>query len=217
MTIAGYTYLELQNEVLEHQFSDGKYRPLVKKWLNQAQRRAVIESESRTQEESSSITTSAGDATYELPANFARMIDLFNSETHQLPQPLDIREYDNLSKSEGQPYAYAVIGNQITFYPTPNAAYPFTLRYWRLPADMVAETDQPEIPVQYHELLIAYAMKKAFQREDDLQMAQAWEAQWEKGILKMRGEVQADVFDGPRQVAGSFADVHGPAFGVWRG
>lgn len=217
MTIAGYTYLELQEEVLSFQFSANKYRSLVKKWLNQAQRRAVIESEIRTQEEAYEFTTAAGTATYELPANFARSIDFFNSETHELLQPLDIREFDNLSKSEGRPYVYTVIGNKLTLYPTPNAAYPFTLRYWRLPADMINDTDQPEIPVQYQENLIPYAMAKAFNREDDWQAAQVWEGKWERSILKMRGEVQSDVFDGPRQVPGAFADVHGPAYGVWRG
>jgi len=217
MSIAGYTFIELQEEVLSHQFSAGKYRELVKDWLNQAQRRAVIESEMRVQDETYSISTTAETAGYELPADYSRLIDFFNSETHELMTPLDIREYDTLSKSSGQPYAYTTIGNSVTLYPTPNAVYKFTLRYWRLPADMVNETDEPEIPVQYHELLIAYAMKKAYMRENDYQAAQVWEVQWEKGIGKMRGEVQHDTFDGPQQVPGAFADVHGPPYGVWRG
>lgn len=212
-----YTFEELVQEGLSFQFSESEYESLFKRWLNQAQRRAVIESEIRTQEEAYSFTTTAATATYELPANFARLIDFFNEETHELVQPLDIREFDNLAKSEGRPYAYTVIGNKLTLYPTPDGAYPYVLRYWRLPAEMTQAADTPEIPSQYQEVLLAYALKKAYMRENDSAMAQMWEAQWEKGILKMRGEVQADVFDGPRQVAGSFADVHGPPYGVWRG
>ena len=214
MTIAGRTYGELISEVLEHQFSDAKYRPLVKKWLNDAQRRAVIESEFRTQEASESYSTTASDATYVLPTNFSRLIDLFNTETHEQLTPLDPREYDELPESTGRPYAYTVIGSELNLYATPDGVYPLKLRYWRLPADMVEDTDTPEIPVQYHELLIAFAMKKAFMREDDLPMAQQWDAIWREGVLKMRGEVQHDVFDGPRQVPGSFGNET-PLVNTW--
>ena len=211
-----YTLEDLVQEGLSFQFSETEYEALFKRWLNQAQRRAVIESEIRTQEEVFSFSTTAATATYELPSNFARLIDFFNEETHELMAQLDIREFDNLTKSEGSPYAYAVIGNRLTLYPTPNVAVPLVLRYWRLPAEMIQPSDTPEIPTQYQELLLAWALKKAYKRENDTAMAQMWEVEWEKGILKMRGEVQGDVFDGPRQVAGSFADVHGPAYGVWR-
>lgn len=212
-----YTFESLVQEGLDFQFSETEYEELFKRWLNQAQRRLVIESEIRTQEEAFSFSTIATTATYELPANFARFIDFFGSETHELLTPLDIREFDNLPKSEGTPYSYTVIGNKLTLYPTPSVIVPLTLRYWRLPAEMIQASDTPEIPVQYQELLLAWALKKAYQRENDYAAAQQWETQWEKGVLKMRGEVQGDVFDGPRQVAGSFADAHGPAFNVWRG
>lgn len=217
MSIAGLTYGELQEEVLAHQFSDSKYRPFVRKWLNQAQRRAVIESEMRIQESAQSYTTGAEDSGYGLPSDFSRLIDLFYVENHELVVPMDVREFDALPSAAGRPYAYTVRGGEVIFYPTPDAIYSFTLRYWRLPQDMVNESDLPEIPAQYHELLIAYAMRKAFLREDDFQAAQQWEAVWEKGLLKMRGEVQHDVFDGPRQVRGTWNDEHGlPPVGSWR-
>lgn len=218
MSIAGYTFLELQEEVLSHQFSAAKYRDLVKAWLNQGQRRSVIESEIRTQEASDEFSTEANVSSYTLPTDFSREIDFYNTETHELLIPVGVRDYDSFPTSTGRPYTYTVVGNKLVLYPTPDGVYPLAFRYWKLPSDMVNDTDTPEIPVQYHELLIAYAMKKAFQREDDLQMAQMWEAQWEKGILKMRGEVQGDVFDGPRQVAGAWEDPHGPQLNsVWRG
>jgi hypothetical protein len=212
-----YTLETLVQEGLDFQFSETEYEELFKRWLNQAQRRMVIETEIRTQEEAFSVSTVTGTATYELPTNFARLIDFFNEENHELLTPLDIREFDGLPKSEGTPYAYTVIGNKLTLYPTPSVTVPLTLRYWRLPAEMVQASDTPEVPYQYQELLLAWALKKAYKRENDQAMAQMWEVEWEKGIQKMRGEVQGDVFDGPRQVAGSFADTHGPAYGVWRG
>ena len=216
MSIEGQTYLSLQNEVLEHQFSETKYRPLVKTWLNQAQRRAVIESEIRTQESSQTYSTESGVATYTLPTNFARLIDFFNTETHEILSPLDPKDYDSLPASTGRPSAYAVLGNSLTLYATPDGVYPLELRYWKLPADMSADSDTPEIPVQYHELLVAYAMRKAYLRENDYQAAQVWQQVWAEGILKMRGEVQHDTFDGPRQVAGTWGELANYPTVWWR-
>lgn len=216
MTVAEYTYLQLQEEVLTHQFSPTKYRELVKTWLNQAQRRLVIESEIRTQEESETITTSAALGTYALPANFSRTIDLFNSETHELLTKLEVKDYDSLPTSSGRPYGYATIGTNILLYPVPDGVYSHTLRFWKLPPDMSADSDTPEIPAQYQELLIAFAMQKAFMREDDFQASQVWQAVWEKGVLKMRGEVQSDTADGPSQVPGSFGDINEGSPNTWR-
>jgi hypothetical protein len=207
-SIPGYTFLELQEEVLSHQFAPNKYRDLVKRWLNQAQRRLVLESEIRTEEEAEEITTIAGEATYTLPSLFARFIDLFDSETHEPLGALDLRDYDALPPSSGRPSSYTAISGNLSLYPTPDAVYSLTLRFWRLPEDMEADSDYPEVPAAYQELLIAWAMKRAYQRENDWQEATSWEAQWEKGVLKARGEVQHDMFDGPRQVTGSWEDLN---------
>lgn len=217
MTIAGRTFLELQEEVLAFQFAEGKYRPLVKTWLNDAQRRAVIESEIRTGEAEVSYVTALNDRSLELPADFSRLLDLFNESTDELLIPLDPRQFDTLPESRGRPTHYTVIGDEILLYPIPDGAHAIDLRYWSLPVDMVADGDEPSIPKQYHQILVGYAMYKAYLRENDYQAAQVWAAEWSAGVLKMRGEVQADVFDGPRQVGGSWGDPHGlPQLNVWR-
>lgn len=217
MTIAGRTYRELINEVLEFQFAPGKYESLTKKWLNDAQQQLVLESEIRVQESEVAYTTLTTDPTLELPEDFSRLIDLFNTETHELMIPLDPREFDTLVESVGRPTHYTVIDNEVNVYPTPSGTYKLGLRYWRLPKDMVADSDQPEIPKQYHSILISYAMWKAYLRENDYQAAQVWAADWASSLLKMRGQVQSDVFDGPRQVGGSWGDPHGvQQLNVWR-
>lgn len=216
MSIAGMTYLQLQQEVLSFQFSEN-YRELIKRWLNTGQRKAVQESEFRTQEEAKAFTTTKADSTLELPADFSRWIDFYNSETGESLQSLELREFDAQEATTGRPTAYTVVGNQITLYPSPDAAYGLSLRYWRLPADMSADGDKPEIPVQYHEILIAYAMNKAYLRENDYQAAGVWKAEWEAGIAKMRGEAQHDVFSGPKQVSGTWGDsMDLVARSVWR-
>lgn len=216
MTIAGMTYKQLQEEVLSFQFSEN-YRELIKRWLNTAQRKAAQESEFRTQEEAKAFTTTKADSTLELPADFSRWIDFYSSETGEALLPLELREYDALEATTGRPTAYTVVGDQITLYPSPDAAYGLSLRYWRLPADMSADGDEPEIPAQYHEVLVSYAMMKAYARENDYQASRFWKEEWDAGVAKMRGEVQSDTFSGPKQIGGSWDyGVDYAASSVWR-
>jgi hypothetical protein len=217
MSIAGRTYLELQDEVLEFQFSPNKYRPLVKRWLNEAQRQVAISAELRDMETTTAVTTTPTTEGYVLPENYGRLLDFFYIESHELVAPMDVRDLDALPESTGRPYAYVVRDDELILYPTPDGVYTFTLRYWKLPADMVADSDEPELPVQYHQTLIGYPMWKAYLRENDYAAASTWQAIWEQGLLKLRGEVQHDSFDGPRQVDGSWGDAHGiPPYASWR-
>lgn len=210
MTIAGLTFKALQDEVLTHQFSPTQYRDLVATWLNRGQRIAAIQAELRTQVASQAITTVAKDASYALSEDFGRIIDFFDSE-HEEITPLTLEEFDPLaSDAGGRPEAYTFQGNEILLYPTPDAAYKLTLRYWKLPQDMEVDEDQPEIPPQYHDLLVAYAMQKAYMRENDFGAAKVWEEAWEKGLQKMKGEAVYSSYDGPTQVEGSWG--HSPSY-----
>lgn len=204
MTIAGRTFLELQEEVLEFQFNAPKYRPLVKRWLNDAQRKVVQQSEARTQQDIATISAIAGDRSYALPEDFGRIIDIFRPESGHLA-PLGVRDFDALPASSGAPTRYLIAGTEVHFDVTPDGAYEVQMRYWRLPADMVEDADEPEIPPQYHDLLVAYALHRAYAKENDYAASTFWKGEWEAGLLKMRGEVQHDTFDGPKRVGGSWA------------
>lgn len=217
MSIAGRTYKQLQDEVLTYQFAEGKYRPLVKTWLNDAQRIAVIQSEMRTMRTSAAYTTEVGESALELPSNFSRIYEIRDTSTGIQLVPMDLDEVDTLPSTRGRPNIYTSDGTHLLVYPTPDGAYTLSLRYWRLPSDMSADTDLPEIPVQYHALLVSYAMWKAYLRENDYTAANVWATEWQGALLKMRGEVQSDMFDGPRQVPGGEGDLHGtPPLNVWR-
>ncbi len=202
--IAGRTYRELIDEVLSFQFSPGKYEALVKKWLNDGQRQIVREAEIRTQEATAAYETISGGNTATLPEDFARFIDFYGPSGELTQQ--DLRDFDELEGSSGAPTVFAVEGNNLYLGPIPDGAYNLTLRYWRLPADMDADTDEPSIPKLYHDLLPAYPMAKAYARENDYAASNFWKGEWEAGIGKLRGEVQSDMFQGPRQVAGTWSE-----------
>lgn len=198
------TFAELTAEVLAHRFSPTKYETFVHGWLNEGQRDVALRADIRTGQSVSTITTAAGTATANLPADFARFISLTSSS--RSVERLELREFDDLSPSTGTPSCYVIIGTAINFYPTPDATYTLQLRYWRLPAVMVDPNDVPELPLQYHHLLVRYALIRCYQRENDYTAASYEQDQYETDLAKLRGQAQYDTHDQPSQVQGSWMD-----------
>lgn len=96
---------------------------------------------------SASISTFAGNASYPLPADhFETMgIDInFNSFTNTMtPFQFEQRNwYKNAGWGPNQPVAYRIVGNNLTFIPTPNG--PFSLTHWYIPAavKLTLDTDK---------------------------------------------------------------------------
>jgi hypothetical protein len=209
------TYLDLQDEVISHQLNDTKYRPYVKEWLNEAERFIALQAGIRTGQDVESYSTTSDDATLALPSDFLRIIDLANTDDDDLLRVIDLRSFDDLPSQTGQPTYYVIIGQNVTLYPTPDAVYPLQLRYWSLPPAMTSDGVSPTIPAQYHHLLVRYALMRAFQRENDYEAAAYYREQFENDVQKLRGEVQYEGQDGPRQVPGMWDDGVQP-LGVWR-
>lgn len=209
------SFIDLQDEVISHQLNDTKYRPYVKKWLNEAQRFIALQADIRTGQESEAYSTVADTSTLALPTDFLRIIDLANTDDDDLLTVIDLRDFDDLPTQTGAPRYYVLIGQNITLYPTPDGVYPLQLRYWKLPVDMTSDGVEPSIPEQYHHLLVRYALMRAFQRENDYEAAAYYREQFENDVQRLRGEVQYEGQDGPRQLPGMWEDGPNP-IGVWR-
>jgi hypothetical protein len=204
------TFADMQTECLEHQLNDTKYRPSVKRWLNDAQARVCRQASIRTEQVTQTYSTTSGTNTLALPATYARKIDLRNTTDQDLLNLLEMREYDDLSASSGKPLWYIIIGANIELYPNPDATYPLTLRFWRLPATLTADTDTPEIPGDWHFILPYWALYRCFSRENDIEQASYWKNEWLTELEKLKGELQYEGQDAPRQQPGDFDD--GPLF-----
>jgi hypothetical protein len=204
-------YGELQNEVLSHQLNDTKYRPYVKSWLNEGQRFVTAQTDIRSQYES--LATTLTDPQFDLPDDYSRLIEVIDttdSGDGRHLYPMEIPDFHEAPASYGPPEFYAVIGNTVYLFPYPADGTEITLNYYRQPVLMTTEGDEPEIPDTYHHLLIRWALYRAFQRENDYEAAGYWRGEFENDLMKMRGEVQHDTFDGPRQVPGTWDDETSP-------
>jgi hypothetical protein len=192
----------LQDEALHDDFDPTKYRTLVKAWINDAQRRIARRIDMRVGEATQSFDTAAGTAEYALPSDFYRLRTLYENTERYLLEEADLRDIDDAETGQGRPYLFVLNGANVLLSPTPDAAYPMRLRYWKSPPLLVGDANVPIIHEDYYDLLVSFARARLFRAEDDPEMAQQYMSEFEDRLSYMAGELQYETRGRPRQVPG---------------
>lgn len=173
------TFLQLQTHVgLLVDDTNFGYHTLtsVKSYLNNAayevQRRLLKMHQSYY---SQCVTTSLviDQKEYVLPGDFLCMYDLWivlsgtapNEETLQLDYVAPSRKHEFISNS-GTPSHFYLKKNKIVLTTAPDAVLTLEMEYAPLIAQMVNDSDEPDIPDQFHELVALYAVRTCFLRDD---------------------------------------------------
>lgn len=207
--------VELQTEVLAHQFNSQRFGSLIIRWLNEAQRKIVRETDAFISNARQTYALVSGTASYDLPSDFIREDYLSIDETGSFESivllPLDsFQSFDELNTStRGKPTNYAIdfgsssADREFYVYPNPNKAYTVNFNYWKFPAEITLSVD-PVIPSDYHDLLVQYALYKCFEAEHDVSYAQYHKQQFTDGLAKLKGALQLDTQTRPRQVSGTW-------------
>jgi len=73
------------------------------------------------------------------------------------------KPYPQASTDEGQPTVYYLWNQNVNFYPWPDKTYTFQIRYYAGDADLVNQTDIPNLPIQGPELLALWGYKMILQ------------------------------------------------------
>jgi hypothetical protein len=137
------------------------------------------------------FTTTAGTATYPQPTDVSDIRSLRDTSRRLELRALTLRQLDRGPASQGPPSCYAQSGQSFVLWPTPDGPYPLELRYWKIPAALVADTDVPTvIPANWHWLLWSWAIAQAFRAEDDVQRAQSWDARFTQGLAAFSASVK---------------------------
>ena len=189
---------DLTQEVLDHQFSPTQYKSYIETKLNQAQDYLAAQIDMRPLLASHPVPTVAGTAAYSLPSNFQRLFNVYLTDGTGQRLPLyaeAIQEFDSRPVATGQPVRYCIEGSQLRLHPTPDAGYSITIRYYRLPAELVNANDVPEAPPEYWDLMVNYALWHCFERENDYNAAQYHKGRFDEDLAKARGELQYDTDD----------------------
>lgn len=84
------------------------------------------------------------------------------------------------------PSYWRIFNGQIEVYPNADAIYDLKLRYLKGPGELVNDTDVPEIPEAFGELVVLAAYKRALEHNDDFDQAQ---------VIQQQIDIQTDNMD----------------------
>lgn len=202
------TTQELREEVLAYGFNSPRYGARVEKWLDEAHKKIARRINIRTRTDTESISTTSGVSTYALPSDFGRIISISDTDLNDPIESLDMRTFDDLTVESGQPYFYTIIQGNINLYPTPNGTYNLQLRYYTLPTTLSSSGTvvDPVTPEDYDNILVDYALSKAYAAEHDYKAADYHRNLFIDSLANMKGELQSDTHEGPKQVPGTWAE-----------
>jgi hypothetical protein len=196
MPATNLTFKNLQDRVLSFGYGETA-RTNVKEWINMAYSDVMSRRRWSWSQDTQTVVTVAGTPTVTLasltdpPLFWGRLYPT----TSNLREPtyLDPMRYnDGLTRqspslTRGIPEYYTIFDQTVTFYPTPNGVYTFTLYYWKGAAEMVNDADQPLIPAQWRNVLVYGALRFAAERDRNDNSLARRTAEYEKNIAHMIG------------------------------
>ena len=205
------TFLQMQDEALNYCADPTTYRDRIKRWLNEGQQRVLARTTLSDSLEESTVTAVAG-ASLLLTIGGNRIDSISIPAQEVRLRAIEARDLDNMTEAQGCPVAYYIVagttGPQVHLYPTPDAAYEVTVRFWQAAADMVNDSDVSLVPGGYHDMLVNYAVARIYLAEDDAEMFQMHDQQFEDKLRKLAVDRQYARRDGPIVTPGTWGDPH---------
>lgn len=138
----------------------------------------------------SDITNGVG-----LPANYVQALDLTLTTTGTLKviEYVDVRTIDAMYPSPGNttlnpvniPYLWYFYQDTIKVFPAPAAAYAISMRYFKKPTDLVSDSDVPELPAEFQELLVMGAAYRVLQVKDNYDQAAILQNKYDEILQKL--------------------------------
>lgn len=200
------TFKEMQDEVINHGFPES-YRSRIRNWLNEAQSRIANLFELPELYQTTTIQTVINQSSYSLP-NMTRLNGVTNadspSELSYLGDTADVTFYNQNGQNLGEPQYYALSGSNLLLTPIPDAVYTLTVDFYGRASTLTGDSDVSVLPSDYHDVMVSYALSRAYRSEDDPQMSQFFYSEFMRDLQLLGADRQSVVRDGPRQVPGGW-------------
>lgn len=130
--------------------------------------------------ETAYMLTTSDTFKYELPDNFIEEFKVFLNDEKFNPVPLEDKEIE-----EG----YFIWEDDFCFSITPPENGELVIYYYRKPiAKLIDDTDEPEVPIEYQNLLVNYALYKAKTKDKDANLSQYYYQEYLRGLSTMKNE-----------------------------
>lgn len=145
----------------------------------------------------SDITNGVG-----LPANYVHAIDLVDTSTgreqtipYRQRRASDVENPSQDTQPASYPQYWYKYANTIRLFPKPAGAYTLTLRYYKSPTVLSGDSDIPDIPSPFGEVLLSGAAYRILQVKDQYDQAAIHQNKYDEGLQKMvvkYSQVQTD-------------------------
>lgn len=155
----------------------GYFTPdIVNGWINNAQKEAqkrLLKAGQNYYLICKETTLVINQAEYVLPSDFRKLNRLevivsgwgTTNESKYAVTPITLNQQDLINRTPGDVAYYVLKKNRIRFFPIPNVPYHIRLFYSYMVADMLVDTDVPDVPEPYHEYLACLATQDGFMRD----------------------------------------------------
>lgn len=203
------SYLDIQNSALGNDFDPNVYRPLAKQSILDALGEIARKVQMPANEDTASVVTVAGTASYLLPATNIRVLTVFDAADGAELESVTQEAVDANPSQAARPSGYALYAGNIVLWPTPQTVRTLTLRFLGATGLPSLDTDIMQaatgVPEDYLHGLVEYARWRLFRQEDDFEAARFWQGEWQATLLSLKADVQRRDRSRKRQVPGMFA------------
>lgn len=201
------TYQEIQDAVLDLLGkSDTSTRNRVKTWINMGQSDFVLRELWPFREVTGTITTVQGTQEYTLTDEFSDIdsqniisVASQNNSGKKLtywPYNHLRAEYPDFDHSQSAvPERYYIKSGKIGFWPSPNGAYNIDIDYYKIPTALSGDTDETDIPLNYREALMHYALSLEHDFNTDPDLAQKSSNRYEQIVTLARNNLLSQPVD----------------------
>lgn len=165
------------------------------RWINDAQEKIVLENEG-LMEATAATDTIQGQMVYDVPSDMSVLRSLKYRGYRVKPMSFnEFNEYidgysapDNVTPyGPGIPEVFMVWENKITLFPKPNESLTggLTVYYIKHPTPVENLADALTVPLQYHNAVVKYCLKEAYELDEDYQKAQLVKEDFENDVMKL--------------------------------
>jgi len=166
------------------------------RWVNDAQ--AEIARQKQLLQVTASVTVTLNTGQYATPVNILHLRSV--RYDGNVLTPVSLPEAEQIAPSydagsavigNGVPTSYWVWGGFINLYPIPNnSVSTLKMYYTRIPAQVTAVGDTPELPVQYHPRIVEYCLAQAYELDNNPQQQTLKMGQFATGV----GQTDTDMW-----------------------
>lgn len=190
----GQIVTDVRNKLDDSNFS----ATLIKEYLNDAQREMVNRHKFKFMEATYTASLTTGTYSYSLPTAVDivegfRITDPSGNEVDLTNNYLTFEEFDNRfpdpdEQGTAKPHWWTIREDSFLLYPRPDNTYSLDIRYQKQPTALSDDSDVPDVPERYKELLVVGILSRCHKFNDNYDLAQVEEEKFDKLLLDVNAK-----------------------------